>query len=87
MNANVDMTGKLVRREFLKTAGAVVAMGVAAGEAKAAKPWKMKLSTSSIGFSSLPIEEVFERVSGLGFEAIDIWSAHAGCPHLDDGLD
>jgi len=23
-------------------------------------------------------------MAGLGFEAIDIWSAHTGCPHLDD---
>jgi sugar phosphate isomerase/epimerase len=33
---------------------------------------------------SLPIEQACERIAKLGFEAIDIWSAHAGCPHLDD---
>ena len=32
----------------------------------------------------LPIEQACERIAGLGFEAIDIWSAHEGCPHLDD---
>ena len=32
----------------------------------------------------LPIEQACERIAKLGFEAIDIWSAHAGCPHLDD---
>ena len=48
----------------------------------------MHLSTSSIHFSELPIEKACERIAGLGFEAIDIWSAHEGCPHLDDvGVD
>lgn len=46
--------------------------------------WKMRLSASSINFSSLPIEQACKRIAALGFEAIDIWSAHAGCPHLDD---
>ena len=27
------------------------------------------------------------RPPGLGFEGVDVWSAHAGCPHLDDVLD
>jgi sugar phosphate isomerase/epimerase len=44
----------------------------------------MKLSTSTIQFSKLPIEKACERIAKLGFEGIDIWSAHAGCPHLDD---
>ncbi len=44
----------------------------------------MRLSASSINFSRLPIEEACRRIAALGFEAIDIWSAHAGCPHLDD---
>lgn len=46
--------------------------------------WRMRLSASSINFSSLPIEQACQRIAELGFEAIDIWSAHAGCPHLDD---
>jgi len=46
--------------------------------------WKLRLSCSSINFSSLPIEQACQRIASLGFEAIDIWSAHAGCPHLDD---
>jgi len=45
--------------------------------------WRMRLSTSSIHFMELPIEEAAARIAGLGFEAIDIWSAHEGCPHLD----
>ncbi|MGE5297150.1 MAG: sugar phosphate isomerase/epimerase family protein [Solirubrobacterales bacterium] len=49
-----------------------------------ASPWQMRLSTSSIHFSELPIEKACERIAALGFEAIDIWSAHEGCPHLDD---
>ncbi len=32
----------------------------------------------------LPIEQACERIAKLGFEAIDIWSAHESCPHLDD---
>ena len=44
----------------------------------------MRLSASTIAFSSLPIEQACERIARLGFEGIDIWSAHAGCPHLDD---
>ncbi len=49
-----------------------------------AEKWKMKLSTSNIHFKSLPIEQVCACISKMGFEAIDIWSAHAKCPHLDD---
>jgi sugar phosphate isomerase/epimerase len=44
----------------------------------------MRLSGSSINFSRLPIEQACERIAAIGFEAIDLWSAHAGCPHLDD---
>jgi sugar phosphate isomerase/epimerase len=44
----------------------------------------MRLSTSSIHFMQLPIEQACERIANLGFEAIDIWSAHQACPHLDD---
>lgn len=47
-------------------------------------PWALRLSCSSINFSSLPIEQACQRIAALGFEAIDIWSALGGCPHLDD---
>lgn len=47
----------------------------------------MRLSASSINFLHLPIEQACRRIAELGFEAIDIWSAHDGCPHLDDVLD
>jgi sugar phosphate isomerase/epimerase len=48
------------------------------------KKWQIRLSTSSIHFMGLPIEQACERIAKLGFEAVDIWSAHEGCPHLDD---
>ncbi len=84
-------------REF--GAAAAVAAGAlsgrpaqAASRPAAAKPalsqqpnrWKMKLSTSSIHFKRLMIEQACARIAKLGFEAIDIWSAYQGCPHLDD---
>jgi sugar phosphate isomerase/epimerase len=79
------------RRAFLQSSAAAAAglLGgtaiAAAAEAAESKPaWKMRLSCSSINFSSLPIEQAVERITVLGFDAIDIWSAHAGCPHLDD---
>ena len=80
-----DMIG---RRSFLKLTG-VAAASYAAGAASAADPvnaatWPMRLSTSSIHFMELPIEQACDRIAKLGFEAIDIWSAHEGCPHLDD---
>ena len=79
------------RREFLARAAGAAA-GAAAGVgllgARTAwgekTPWKMRLSASSIDFSKLKIEQACERIAALGFEAIDIWSPHAKCPHLDD---
>jgi len=61
-------------------------MPASAKSARAGKKWRMRLSTSSIHYMQLPIEQACERISELGFEAIDIWSAHNGCPHLDDVL-
>ena len=55
------------------------------GEDRAAK-WRMRLSTSSVHYPHLPIEQACERISAVGFEAIDIWSAYAQCRHLDDAL-
>lgn len=85
------MNESLNRRDFLKAvglSGAVVittpAFSAPAQKAAPAKKWHMRLSTSSIHFMELPIEQACERIAKLGFEAIDIWSAHEGCPHLDD---
>jgi len=82
----------LNRRDFLKVVGAGTAAGITAvscarvdKKVVTVEPkWQMGLSTSSIHFMQLPIEQACGRIARLGFEAIDIWSAHNGCPHLDD---
>ena len=85
------MKESLNRRNFLKAvslSGAVVitapVLSAWSQESAPGKKWRMRLSTSSIHFMELPIEQACERIAKLGFEAIDIWSAHEGCPHLDD---
>jgi len=85
------MNESLHRRDLLKAAalgGAAVitnpVFSSLAQELSPSKKWQMRLSTSSIHFMQLPIEQACERIAQLGFEAIDIWSAHEGCPHLDD---
>ncbi len=85
------LEARLTRRVAIQ-AGAATVAGILGGAAmprllaRAASfsPWKMRLCCSSINFASLPIEEAAGRIAALGFDAIDIWSAHAGCPHLDD---
>lgn len=80
------------RRQFLGQAtGVAVAGAMAAGLARrcatasaAEERWKMRLSGSTIAFTTLPIEKACERLAQLGFEAVDVWSAFAHCPHLDD---
>ncbi|MEN6427770.1 MAG: sugar phosphate isomerase/epimerase [Phycisphaerales bacterium] len=79
------------RRRFLTLMGAATVLyksrAVAAADQSSpasSAPWRMRLATSSIHFMGLPIEKACERIAELGFEAIDIWSAHEGCPHLDD---
>jgi sugar phosphate isomerase/epimerase len=79
------------RRDFLSAAaGAATLLStprrLAWGAEDKPARWKMRLSASSINFSRLPIEQACQRIAALGFEGIDIWSAHAGCPHLDDVL-
>jgi sugar phosphate isomerase/epimerase len=86
-----DAPGQYDRRRFLAGVAGATAVaasrGVWTATAHAAEPrWTMRLSCSSINFTKLPIEEACQRIAKLGFEAIDIWSAHAGCPHLDDVL-
>lgn len=58
--------------------------GVGARADSRAEPWRMRLSTSSIHFMELPIEQACQQIAALGFTGIDIWSAHEDCPHLDD---
>jgi sugar phosphate isomerase/epimerase len=82
----------LTRRRFIHEA--VAGVGIVSGASlvssfAAAKPaaqagWRCRLSTSSILFKGLPLEEACARIAGLGFEAVDIWSAYDKCPHLDD---
>jgi sugar phosphate isomerase/epimerase len=64
--------------------GWIAANTTTAGKTADAAPWQMRLSTSSIHFKGLPIEQACARIARLGFEAVDIWSAHDDCPHLDD---
>jgi len=89
----MSISGKraVSRRRVLAGLSCAAAAGaaprlLAGGETTGKGRWRMRLSTSSIHFSKLPIEQACERIAALGFEAIDIWSAHAGCPHLDDVL-
>lgn len=93
MDKPISQHGTVDRRRFLAGAAAMVAAGAgrelfAADVQGSAGPgrWPMKLSCSSIAFASLSIEEACRRIAALGFEAIDVWSAYAGCPHLDDAL-
>jgi sugar phosphate isomerase/epimerase len=79
------------RRQFLTqstlslTAAALELPGsTAADTVKATSP--LRLSTSSIHFKELPIEQACQRIATLGFEAVDLWCAYENCPHLDDAL-
>jgi sugar phosphate isomerase/epimerase len=82
----------VTRRRFIRqtVAGSAVASGgsllrsVAAVAPEASAAWRCRLSTSTILFKTLPIEEACARIAALGFEGVDIWSAYDQCPHLDD---
>ncbi|MCY2951929.1 MAG: sugar phosphate isomerase/epimerase [Planctomycetota bacterium] len=80
------MPHELTRRRFLSLSTAAAATSLLPRHSLAAEPWPLRLSTSSIHYSKLPIEQTCQRISALGFQAIDIWSAYTGCPHLDDVL-
>ncbi len=89
-NDNIKNHSAAVSRRRFLAQSAVTTVACAAGArawAAPSEPWQMRLSTSSIHYMSLPIEEACERIAALGFEAIDIWSPHAGCPHLDEAKD
>ena len=88
---NFAVNENLNRRDFLKVTGLSAAAAITspllsscARKDKAQGKWRMRLSTSSIHFMQLSIEQACEQIAKLGFEAIDIWSAHDRCPHLDD---
>lgn len=86
---------ELSRRTFLKASGAGIAgVGLAGCQApgtagverraEARAPWPLRLSTSTVQFSSLPVEKACEQIAGLGFAAVDFWHAGFGCPHMDE---
>jgi len=77
------------RRRFLGNLASGAALGAAAGPAFGAekKRWAMRMSTSSVHYGSLPIEQACERIANLGFEAIDIWANFGKCKHLDDAAE
>jgi sugar phosphate isomerase/epimerase len=88
---SLAMDENLNRRDFLEFVGVGAVAGITASSCTGlerigagGEKWRMHLSTSSIHFMQMPIEQACERIAKLGFEAIDIWSAHEGCPHLDD---
>lgn len=66
------------RRTFLAACGAATA-GAAAGA-----EWKMRLSTSTVQFRTLPVEKAVARIAQLGYEAVDFWPSNFKCPHLDE---
>jgi sugar phosphate isomerase/epimerase len=84
-------TQNICRRVFFRWTAGASALGVAqamlpragADEAKQ-QHWGLRLATSSIHFKQLRVEEALGQIAQLGFAGVDIWSAHAGCPHLDD---
>ena len=67
-------------------AGGLLLGSCAADRPAARLGWQCRFSTSSILFKDLSLEEACEQIAGLGFEAVDIWSAYDKCPHLDDAL-
>ena len=75
------------RRQFLACTAAATVAGLSSCSTPTGSPptrRRLQLSTSSIHFRGLPIEQACERIARLGFEAIDIWCAYEQCPHLDD---
>ena len=80
----------LSRRRFLRQSTAALAgVGLAhrlssRAEAGEQTPWPLRLSTSTVQFSSLSVEQACERIAALGFAAVDFWPAGFGCPHLDE---
>jgi sugar phosphate isomerase/epimerase len=74
------------RRRFLGICAALTLGRFGGSAAENAAGAGLRFSTSSNHFKSLPLDEVCRRISALGFDGIDIWSAYEGCPHLDDAV-
>jgi sugar phosphate isomerase/epimerase len=47
----------------------------------------MRLSTSTVQFAELTIEDACRRIAALGFAAVDLWDNAFNCPHLDEAKD
>ncbi len=78
---------KVNRRQFFAATAVAAAATLSSCSAPGnltARPRRFRLSTSSIHFKDLPIEQACEQIARLGFEGIDIWCAYDECPHLDD---
>ncbi len=68
------------RRVFLAASG----IGVCSA-ALAVRRWRMRLSTSTVMFHSLPVEDACARIAALGFEGVDFWQGeYFKCKHLDE---
>lgn len=78
------------RRTFLSLSLALPALATLGPGCSVAhgpdRHWRLRLSTSTIHFNGLTLEQACERIAALGFEGVDIWSAYENCPHLDDAL-
>jgi sugar phosphate isomerase/epimerase len=87
-----SLNQSLTRRRFIQHAiagvgmasGASLVRSIAAANSDSRPAWRSHLSTSSILFKTLPLEQACEHIAALSFEAVDIWSAYDNCPHLDD---
>ena len=91
-------TQALDRRAFLAHTGCAAVAAVAApslarpgtmyawsaAEPTGKTPWKMRLSTSTMEFSSLSVEKTCEQIAALGFEGVNFWNPIFNCPHLDE---
>jgi sugar phosphate isomerase/epimerase len=74
------------RREFINATalGTIAAASTACGTASPRLRKEVRLSTSSILFRELTLEQACSRIAGVGYEAIDIWGPTDGCSHLDE---
>ncbi len=72
------------RRQFLVAASAASLFPLTA--TRGGKCPSMKLSTSSIQFKGLSVQQACRRIAELGFDGVDIWSEFRGCPHLETVL-
>jgi sugar phosphate isomerase/epimerase len=64
------------------------AAGATFTRAPAPAGWRMRLSTSSVLFNSLPIEEACRRIADAGYDAVDLWQGERfKANHLDEALE